>query len=268
MDLNSHPQTTDIRRLLNPEERELNKKLTELDTLEAQLAERELELATLSAEIRVFEVSYLRIVCVRYAKLDEIMARIAEAQARLNPTNSEASERAANARTRAQESAHTTSDIHAASQKTRMSHSEGLNRLYRMVARKIHPDLCTDEEERLRRGKLMAEANRAFEEGDEETLKRILNEWESRPEAVKGEDVAARLVRVLRQIAQVEERIHSIVTEIGALCASPLFELKEKVEKAQADGEDLLSEMATRLDDEIAEAEDTLKQISVKQTRA
>ena len=49
---------------------------------------------------------------------------------------------------------------------------------------------------------LMTEANAAYERGDAETLRRILEEYESSPESVKGVGVAADLVRVIRQIKQ------------------------------------------------------------------
>ena len=55
-----------------PEEQELHRKLFELADLEEELAQRELDLATLKAELNAFEISYLRIVGVRIAELDEI----------------------------------------------------------------------------------------------------------------------------------------------------------------------------------------------------
>jgi len=48
--------------------------------------------------------------------------------------------------------------------------SENLKKLYREVAKRVHPDLATEESERQRRHELMAEANRAYAEGDEARL--------------------------------------------------------------------------------------------------
>jgi hypothetical protein len=256
-------QDSGMVQFLKPEERELHKKLEELDALEAELVERELELASLSVDIRVFEVHYLHAIGNRYAKLDEIIAKIAEIQARVNPGDFEALKIAAEARKKASQSEHDVNSTIDIPQNTK-EQSDGLKKLYRAIAHKIHPDLCTDEKERLRREKLMVEANRAFEKGDEESLHRILNDWDNSPESIKGEDIAAQLVRVLRKIAQVEERIQRLMSEISLLRKSDLFELMMKVEKAKTDGYDLLAEMASRLDKEISEAENRLKNIANK----
>lgn len=91
--------TSQITHITSPEARELEKKRAELATLETRLAERELDLATLQAELRSFERTYVRIVGTRLAELDEIQAQIAEAEARSKPKDRKAQERAAQART-------------------------------------------------------------------------------------------------------------------------------------------------------------------------
>jgi hypothetical protein len=217
---------TGITRRETPEEKELNKKKSELEALEVELAHRELDLATLKAELNVFENRYLRIVGVRYAELDEIEAQIAEALARLNPEDHKAQQRAKEARAQAQESAATTGDVQAKQETIKFKPSENLKKLYREVAKLIHPELATDEEDRIRRQLLMAEANRAFEDRDEERLKAILREWEESPESVKREGTGVELVRIIRKVAQVEERLRSIEIEINELRESDLYKLR------------------------------------------
>ena len=49
-----------------PEEEELEKKRSELATLEGELTQRELELTTLQSEPHALEARYLRVVGIRY----------------------------------------------------------------------------------------------------------------------------------------------------------------------------------------------------------
>ena len=105
----------------------------------------------------------------------------------------------------------------------------------------------------------MAEANRAFEEGDEAGLRRILDEYESSPEAVKGEGAAADLIRVIRKIAQVKRRLAEIDTEMQQIMASELFELKKKVDEGARQGRDILNEMASAIQSQIASRQTELR---------
>ncbi len=247
-----------------PEERELSRKQADLATLETELAQRELDLATLHGELRALEARYLRIVGTRYAALDELEAEIAETQARQRYKDPGAQERATRARAQAQESAQATGATFEPAQATEFKPSDELKKLYREVAKRLHPDLATEDEERARRTELMAEANRAYEEGDEARLRAILHEWESSPESVKGEGPGADLVRIIRKIAQAEERLKVIDSEMTELRASDLYRLKVKADEAQAEGRDLLAEMAAQVDQEIAVAEKRLAELTRK----
>ena len=258
----TEPVTTRITRITSPEARELEKKKAELASLEARLAERELDLATLQAELHSFEGTYLRIVGSRLAELDEIQARIAEAEARNKPKDRQAQERASQARAQAQESAQAVEAERGIGKREPFTPSDDLKRLYREVAKCIHPDLATDESERKRRHELMTEANRAYEEGDVARLEAILRDWESSPESVKGEGPGAELVRVIRKIAQVEDRLNAIDAEIARLKKSDLYDLKNQVDQAREKGRDFLAEMAARVDQQVVEARRRLRSIT------
>lgn len=245
---------TNLTRRQTPEERELIKKLAELTTLETALAQRELDLATLHAELRAFERRYIHIVGVRYAELDEIEARIAEALAQFNPRDSQAQQRASQARSRAEESSQTAGLVEKQKGSTEFRPSDRLKKLYREIAKRIHPDLANDEEDRVRRHKLMAEANRAYEDGDEARLIAILREWDMSPESITGDGLGADLVRVIRKIALVEERLRAIETEAAKLKQSDLYQLSTEVQKAAREDRDLLAAMAEQLDRQMTAA--------------
>jgi hypothetical protein len=90
----------------------------------------------------------------------------------------------------------------------------------------------------------MAEANRAYQQGDVDALRRILEEYESSPESVQGAGVAADLVRVIRQIRQVQKRLVQIELEIASLIDSDIAKLRAKADAARSEGRELLAEMA------------------------
>ncbi len=254
---------TAIGKFVLPEEWELNKKRAELAQLEEKLSRKELELATLRAELGAFEIKYIRIIGVRYAELDEIIAQMAELHSILKPDDKEAQEVAAKARAWAWKSAQATDDRSKIKQQ-RFKASKHLKKLYRKVAKRIHPDLTTDSKERRRREFMMAAANRAYAEGDEAELQRILQQWESGPDPVKGKSPAAELIRVIRKIAQVRERLRIIEADISRLKRSELYEVKTKVEASQAKGRDLLAEMASQIDYNIALSKIRLKKLKIR----
>lgn len=184
--------------------------------------------------------------------------KIAEARARQTPDDPLTRQEATNARARAEESAETAGAAKSRTAEPRFQPSERLRKLFREVARCVHPDLANNEGERARRTRLMAEANGAYERSDEARLEAILREWETSPESVAGEGPGAELVRVIRKIAQVHARLEAIHAEVARLKDSPLWTLKTKVEDAEAEGRDLLTEMAVAVDHQIADARKAL----------
>jgi hypothetical protein len=246
----------------SPEEEELQRKRQELEQLEPELAESELELATLRSGLIAFERRYLEVVGSRYAELDKLEARIAEPAARRHPTDPAARRKAESARARAQESAEALGDAGREPSAPGFEPSEELKALYRQAAKELHPDLTTDEEERARRQRAMAELNAAYEKCDEERIRQILAQWRSSPEQVRGDDAAAQLVRVIREIFQARERLEAIKAEVEELGRSELSRLKEQVEEAATRGQDLLAEIARKLDARVGQARARLKQVS------
>jgi DnaJ-domain-containing protein 1 len=223
----------DIVRRLTPEEEELEKKRSELASLEAELTQRELDLTTLHAELNAFERKYQQMIGIRFSELDRIEAQITEYMSYLEASRD-------------------------------FKPSDDLKKLYREVAKQIHPDLATNEAERLRRQDLMAEVNQAYEDGDEERLRSILRRWQSSPESVKGEGIAVELIRVLRQISQSRDRLRGIEEELNEVQKTELYQLKSQVENSEKLGQDLLEEMAMELDEKIAEAQDRLEELKEK----
>jgi predicted nucleic acid-binding Zn-ribbon protein len=251
----------EIVRRLAPEEEEVARKREELIAIRAALAERELELTDLRAQLRSFEGHYLREVGTLYAELDEWEAKIAELEASLRPSTA-ASERAAEARRQAEETHEATHG--EASKAWDFQPPAELKSLFRDVAKRIHPDFAKDDADRDRRTRIMAQANEAYSQGDAESLQRILDEYHEGSESVQGEGIGAELVRIIRQIHQAKKNIAVIEQEIASLRASEIAKLKQEVEAVQQEGRDLLAELKTDVYERIADARKKHKTLAVE----
>jgi hypothetical protein len=245
--------STGIVRPRTPEEDELDRKRAELARLETELAERELQLASLRAELLAFERRYLRVVGAGYAELDEVEAQIAALLARVSPSDQGAQFKATQARAQAAES-QAAVHFEGSQEGSGFNPSQVLRSLYREVAKRVHPDLTTDPNQRARRERLMANANRAYEAGDEVTLRKILEDYENSPELVQGEGPGADLVRIIRKIDQIVKRLLAIERDFEQSSQSDTFGLMVQVEEADNAGGDLLSEMAAQVGQRIAAA--------------
>lgn len=250
--------TTRQTRGVKPEERELARKRREQEQFAAELAECELRLASLRGELGALERRYLKFVGQPYAELDELRAQVAERMAVEDPGNERLERAAREARARADES-RSAAPPHEAAETRQFSPTPELKRTYREVAKRIHPDLTSDETDRSRRQELMAEANAAYQDGDEIRLAKILETYESSPEAVEGEGAGAELVRVIRKLSLMKNRLGEIETELQTLFHSDLYLLKIQVEEAQEQGRDLLEEMAEKVRKRIVESKERLE---------
>jgi len=103
----------------------------------------------------------------------------------------------------------------------------------------------------------MAEANRAYKAGDDEALKRILDEYEDGAEAVTGEGIGAELIRIIRQISEARQRISVIEREIADLLKSDIAQLTKQAEEMRQDGRDLLNELVGSVRERIELAKKT-----------
>jgi hypothetical protein len=255
----------EILKRLTPEEEELAAKREELARLEAQLADEELALASLKAELAAFEGLYLRRVGVLYAELDDWNARLAELKAATAATP-KASVEAAEARAQANES-YSAAHGEAAEVKP-FAPSPDLKRLFRDAAKRVHPDTASDDADRARRERLMKEVNAAYAAGDEDALRRILAGLDSSPDAVQGSGTGADLVRVLRQLRLVKDRLIAITIELAALAETDIALLKTKSDTAASQGLDLLAQMEVDIRGRISAVRQIFEQTAGGEARA
>jgi DnaJ-class molecular chaperone len=178
-------------------------------------------------------------------------AQLAEQQARTQPLNPNAADTASKARARADESRRSVDSI--LSLPAPVERSRALKDLYRAAAKQLHPDLAQDDKDRTIRHRLMAEANLAYEKGDENRLREILDEYNSNPDLVPGNDVGAELVRTIRKISLATSKIKKVETEVHGMSISELAKLRATVNEGNIKGEDVLENLARSLRNRIQE---------------
>ena len=223
----------------------------ELAALELQVAARERELATLKLALQALQARYLSELGALYAELNTLDAAVADEEIRaglrpppLDPDDADDGDEAAAGDAPAV----------AAGCASRAASSGTLKKIFRDVARAIHPDRAMDERTRYRRHSLMAEANRAYAERDEDRLRLIMRAWEQSRDAVAGDDGEPADARIRRRMAILGDRLVEIDAEFADLRASAIARLQRRIEETTAQGWDLFAEMLREVKREIARA--------------
>jgi uncharacterized small protein (DUF1192 family) len=229
-----------------PEEIELERKKQELTERESELSEREFELATLSAELFQFEIKYHTRIGRLYVEIDQLQAEIALKKAQRYPSDNSVEKEAERLSEKARETRREYEAVINEPIRVRDLSPE-LKALYRSLAKKYHPDLTIDPEEKNRRSSIMVKINQAYMRGDYDGLKRLAEELEISPEAISGKDIASQLVKVIRTISQIDKRLQTIRAQIIALTETPLAILWQQYKTAVGRGEDLFDKLEDEL---------------------
>jgi len=241
---------------LSPDERQES----EQATLEDQVASAELTLETLKVETARFQHHYYQTVGQLYVELDRLVAQIARAKAGLDTDDAEAQAQAEAAERQAQKSA----EEAGLAEKQSLPPPEitpELKQAFRQAAKLMHPDRATTDAERKRRTVIMAQVNVAYAKGEQATIAKLIIEFGQDPEAITGEDVASRLVKTIRRIAQLRRRIAEAKQEIDAQKAGELHELMITVIETEVMGGDPLGDLARHIMQQISERKIELETI-------
>jgi len=243
-----------------PEERELVRLEGEQAELEEQLIQTELALETCKTETAQFQHRYYLAVGRLYAQLDDLNAQIAVLQARLRPADADMQEHARAAEQKARRSAAEAGLVESQPIPPQQLTAD-IKQAYRRAARLMHPDRATNDAERERRTELMAQVNRAYENGDQRTIERLIEEYGHDPEAIAGADIGSRIVKAIRRIAQLRRRLEEARHELEVLQQSELFQLRQDIEDGETSGEDPLGELARQLVRELSECRARLEML-------
>jgi len=235
-----------------PEEQELTRLEAEQAVLEEQVTTAELTLETSKTETAQFQHRFHQTVGRLYAQLDEMDALLARVQAGLSPDDVAAQAHAQAAEQQAKASAEEAGLIEAQPAPPPVITPE-LKLAFRQAAKLMHPDRATSELERLRRTELMAQVNLAYERGDQQAIEKLVSEYGQDPESITGGDVASRIVKACRRIAQLRRRMGEVQQQIDAMQQTEIFHLKQTIEETEAMGGDPLGDLAKQLMQELSE---------------
>lgn len=241
-----------------PEEQELERLEAEQAELEEQVTSAELMLETTKTETAQFQHRYYQTVGRLYAELDALDAAIAKIEAGLSPDDAIAQTHAQEAEQQAKDSAEEAGIIEAQPAPPPIITKE-LKLAFRNAAKLMHPDRATTDHERERRSGLMAKINLAYERGDQLAIEKLVSEYGQDPEAITGGDVASRIVKAIRRIAQLRRRMDEVKQEVVALEEPEIFQLKQTIEETESMGGDPLRDLEKQLMQQISERKITLE---------
>lgn len=238
---------------------------------EQALIEFEIALETFRVEVENFSRLHHQKLGPMYARLDELDAQIAEARA-ARSGDPEDLRKAQEARAMVMpmpgvdELFHDWMDSEGLSPEAaamlndqpvrapkRVRPSEEARKLYRELARKAHPDLAQDEEERTRRDEFITRVNAAYGLGDAARLRELAEEWAAGPVPAEqplseSEELYARL----EWLSQRKELLTAVAQELEESAIGAMLKM------APEDPDRLLEEIAEQLLAQVAEREKEL----------
>ncbi|GGU77225.1 hypothetical protein GCM10010275_09790 [Streptomyces litmocidini] len=238
---------------------------------EQALIEFEIAVETFRVEVENFSRLHHQKLGPMYARLDELDARIAEARA-ARTGDPEDLRRAQEARAAvlpmpgveelfndwidtdglSPEAAAMLTDRPVQPPK-RVRPGEEARRLYRELARKAHPDLAREEDERKRREEFITRVNAAYARGDEALLRELSAEWEAGPVPAEerlseSEELYARL----EWLAERKDMLSAVARELEESAIGAMLRM------APDDPDRLLEEIAEQLLAQVSERENEL----------
>jgi hypothetical protein len=132
----------------------------------------------------------------------------------------------------------------------RVRPSEEARKLYRELARKAHPDLAQEEDERKRREEFITRVNAAYARGDEALLRELAEEWAAGPvPPERRPSPAEELYARLEWLAQRKELLTHVARQLEEGAIAGMLRL------APDDPDKLLEEIAGKLRADVAQRE-------------
>ncbi len=238
------------------DEKEIDRLRKTIEEKQEQIEELTVTIENLKAEVDLFQHRYNAHVGRHYLELEKVDLETKEYRLRLQLKRENLSEeeiekrvescfREIRSRISAAEE-YKEAEQESESNKLPDEEAKYFQSLYRRLAKRFHPDKAENSKEKKRRKKLMPLINRAYNEQDVKVLERLsIGDFEL---TLQFESSAAekreKLQSELRSLYRVTSELRS---EINRVKAGRTYQLKQEVEKAEENGQDMLSSLATDL---------------------
>ena len=240
----------------------------ELKTLRAKISERQEKVAELELELFDMRVSLEEFERQLEVRIRPLERELADLKAQLRESRHEAERRAqwgqevdeAPDVIRQFERAWTPGTSKPKPQPPQKPEQTELKALYRDLAKRFHPDLTTDPEEKAWREEMMAAVNAAYQSNDLNALLE-LQQQPDRPPQKRRQTREELLAELSAEVLRLDGLIAKLTRQLDALASSPLAQLQLDVSMGRQAGHDLLAQIARDLELEIARVKAELASI-------
>lgn len=232
-----------------PEQVELASRSKVVEALQTQVAQRELDLATLRGELQSFKAMYYQRVGCLYRDRDNLEAEVAQLLASLEPADDARLTAAQHTAKQAQATQDEVNEAAAQTEAAPFKPSDELKSAYRLAAKMMHPDRGVSDNDRAYRNEMMAKVNVAYERMDMNAISHLVNEFHA--EANIGGGIGRELVMLIRQEAALKNRLSAIDAEISAQQNDELSKLKMHCETSAASDNHPIETLCASLQTEI-----------------
>lgn len=140
---------------------------------------------------------------------------------------------------------------------------EEIRNLFREMAKRFHPDLTSDPEEKKWREEIMTKVNQAYANRDLKTLK-ALAEQPDRPAASIMQTNEQEIKSLKKELKRLDGVIADLKGRINHLEESPAWQLKMEARMARRSGSDLLTEMENKVNEQIEDLKERLIVLGVE----
>ncbi|MCB8984614.1 MAG: J domain-containing protein [Ardenticatenaceae bacterium] len=231
----------------------------EVEAARTDLIEAEAELADYRADVEAFEFIFAARMGERLAELAAVEAEVADLLDRIQRRRNEQTFGTDFRSVDEQYRRTWQQPPKAAPKRPSESVSEStevqIKKLYRQLARRLHPDLTTDAADRVRRTELMTAVNDAYAARSLAELLAVARQLDGEQPAAPASPAQTEddMVRALEEeLIRCRRRLRRLKLERQTLHTDPMVALSLEVKLAQRQGRDLLGEMVLELERKIA----------------